>query len=138
MEQDEAAWLTNLEAARIDWLVVASLPWNERVNHRHSREGFVVEEAWARGQPERFVLRFANSQVRIFELGGGPPRPTSRPGKRSEVDAVELYLRAPELVDQLYPGARAFIEQSRLRDYALARARSGLDPRRAGDGSADE
>jgi hypothetical protein len=124
MVLDESAWLRNLAASRADHLFVAALPWNERVNHRHSPEGFVAEQEWARGRPELFEPRFRSAAAWLFAIGeAGGGREPSPPMQRPEVDAVELYLSDDRLLDRLYPGARAFIEQNRrLRDYARSRS----------------
>jgi hypothetical protein len=69
---DYAAWLANLEAARIGFLVVNRADPLEGLFNCHDAERYPIERAWADAHPERFTLLHAEPLFRTYAVR--PPR----------------------------------------------------------------
>lgn len=81
-EADYPAWLDNLRKKDIDYLFVTNLSPQERRYLRRNREGFPMEDIWARRHPDVFALIYSSppnrnpadeTRVRIYRVGPAAP-----------------------------------------------------------------
>ena len=59
---DYAAWLANLDAERINLVVVTRVNPAEGSHNVYDREGFPIERVWAEAHPERFELIYGRKE----------------------------------------------------------------------------
>jgi len=118
MEQNFSDWRQNLDAERIGLLAVCPLGVNEFVNICHNRDGFPVEDDWAKAHPESFKLIFAQ-QCKIYRIDR-TVSPEFRPGDLATqlcpLDAFEILKSSPETMENYFPYAR---HQIRAQNFAL-------------------
>jgi hypothetical protein len=69
VEGSPAAWMENLAAAGVRWLLL----------DRYPEFDFPVEARWAAGRPDRFVLRYQDPTCVIFEVLPAAPSPARPP-----------------------------------------------------------
>jgi Dolichyl-phosphate-mannose-protein mannosyltransferase len=93
MQPEYEAWVENLDAERIELLVVTRVNPREGSHNVADREGFPIERVWADLHPERFEplygLRERDPWFRLYRvhrprIGSQVPRagPTARPAER--------------------------------------------------------
>lgn len=58
---DYAQWLANLKRRKTDYLFVYSL-------HQTKEIAFPVEDAWAKDNPNQFILTFSNPTIRVYKI----------------------------------------------------------------------
>ena len=73
LRPDYDAWLANLEAERIQLLVVTKANPQEGRFNLADAEGFPIERSWADSHPERFVRLYADELFRLYAI-----RPTRK------------------------------------------------------------
>jgi hypothetical protein len=66
-------WWRNLRAARTQILFVARLHPIVLRSIAADADGFPVERRWADQHPERFALRYASSEARVYAIRDAPP-----------------------------------------------------------------
>jgi hypothetical protein len=71
VDPSPAAWLRNLTAGNVRWLLVSRYPVFD----------WPAERNWALALPARFTLRYADEANLIFEVHLPPPAPTRSPGR---------------------------------------------------------
>lgn len=76
MNPDYRAWIRNLEAERIDLLVVTRVNTGEGAHNVADAQGFPIERVWADGHPDRFEplygVQEADPWFRLYRLRESP------------------------------------------------------------------
>lgn len=68
LRPDYDAWLANLEAGRIQLLVVTKANAAEGWHNVADREGFPIERSWADSHPDRFVRLYSDPLFRLYAI----------------------------------------------------------------------
>jgi len=62
------AWMKNLESAGVGYLFVTPMNRSEKEYLHHDRDGFPMERAWARSDPDAFTLLYSDNQAEVYRV----------------------------------------------------------------------
>lgn len=75
---DPQAWIRNLDALGVNFVIIARLHQNDRPHLDHDMYGFPIERTWAQARPDRFRLisqaQDFNPYVQIYKVQPAPGR----------------------------------------------------------------